>query len=179
MVSKTKIMGTIRQLLSSILLSKLCGKLVFQPSQTSTRSTTFYVIYFLLEGYSVVKTLLKSMGVGMQTYWNEVTHYNDVIMASMASQITSLTIVYSAVIRAQIKENIKAPHHWPLCGEFTGDRWAGNSPGTGEFPAQKASNAENVSIWWRHNVCYWTYCVAIHLLHSAPVPHPIMHHFVI
>ena len=29
---------------------------------------------------------------------------------------------------------------------------AGNSPGTGEFPAQKASNAENVSIWWRHHV---------------------------
>ena len=27
---------------------------------------------------------------------------------------------------------------------------AGNSPGTGEFPAQMASNAENVSIWWRH-----------------------------
>ena len=28
-----------------------------------------------------------------------------------------------------------------LCGE--------NSPVTGEFPAQRASNAENVSIWWR------------------------------
>ena len=28
---------------------------------------------------------------------------------------------------------------------------ARNSPGTGEFPAQKASNAENVSIWWRHH----------------------------
>ena len=28
---------------------------------------------------------------------------------------------------------------------------AGNSPATGEFPAQMASNAENVSIWWRHN----------------------------
>ena len=27
----------------------------------------------------------------------------------------------------------------------------GNSPGTGEFPAQMASNAENVSIWWRHH----------------------------
>ena len=26
----------------------------------------------------------------------------------------------------------------------------GNTPGTGEFPAQMASNAENVSIWWRH-----------------------------
>ena len=29
---------------------------------------------------------------------------------------------------------------------------AGNSPVTGEFPAQRASNAENVSIWWRHHV---------------------------
>ena len=36
-------------------------------------------------------------------------------------------------IRAQIKENIKVPRHWPLCGEFTGDRH------------KKASNAENVS----------------------------------
>ena len=63
-------------------------------------------------------------------------------MGTMASQITSLTIVYSTVIQAQIKENIKAPRHWPLCGEFTG---------TGEFPAQRSSNAENVSIWWRHH----------------------------
>ena len=29
---------------------------------------------------------------------------------------------------------------------------AGNSPGTGEFPAQVASNAENISIWWRHHI---------------------------
>ena len=29
---------------------------------------------------------------------------------------------------------------------------AGNSPETGEFPAQMASDAENVSIWWRHHV---------------------------
>ena len=28
----------------------------------------------------------------------------------------------------------------------------GNSPGTGEFPAQMASYAENVPIWWRHHV---------------------------
>ena len=41
--------------------------------------------------------------------------------------------------RVQIKENIKAPRHWPL--------W----PVTGEFPAQKASDAENISIWWRHH----------------------------
>ena len=49
----------------------------------------------------------------------------------------------SPFIQTQIKENIKAPRHWPLYGEFTG---------TGEFPAQRASYAENVSNWWRHHV---------------------------
>ena len=31
------------------------------------------------------------------------------------------------------------------------DLCAGNTPVTGEFPAQRDSNAENVSIWWRHH----------------------------
>ena len=44
---------------------------------------------------------------------------------------------------AQIKKNIKALRHWPLWGEFTGARW---------IPSQRGSNAENVSIWWRHHV---------------------------
>ena len=30
----------------------------------------------------------------------------------------------------------------------------GNSPETGEFPTQRASNAENVSIWWRNHDKY-------------------------
>ena len=63
-------------------------------------------------------------------------------MGAMASQLSILMIVYSIVIQAQIKENIKAPRHWPLCGEFTDGRW---------ILAQMASNAENVSIWWRHH----------------------------
>ena len=37
---------------------------------------------------------------------------------------------------------------------------AGNSPVTGEFLAQMASNTENVSIWWRHHDGMWAnkYC---------------------
>ena len=31
---------------------------------------------------------------------------------------------------------------------------ARNSPGTGEFPAQMASNAEKFFIWWRHHVMF-------------------------
>ena len=41
----------------------------------------------------------------------------------------------------------------------------GNSPVTNEFPAQRTSNAENASIWWRHHVLseidsnhLWTAC---------------------
>ena len=41
------------------------------------------------------------------------------------------------LIQAPIKEDIKAPRYWLL---------RGNSPVTSEFPAQMASNAENVSI---------------------------------
>ena len=32
-------------------------------------------------------------------------------------------------IQTQIKENIKARRHWPLCGEFTGDRWIARTNG--------------------------------------------------
>ena len=44
-------------------------------------------------------------------------------MGETASQITSLTIVYSTVYSGADKKNIKAPRHWPLGGEFTGDQW--------------------------------------------------------
>ena len=51
-----------------------------------------------------------------------------------------------------------------LCG--------GNSPGTGEFPAQMASYAENVSIWWRHH----DLCVdSCHWYTSAPIRMSILH----
>ena len=59
--------------------------------------------------------------------WYHREHYSDVIMGKMASQITSFTIVYLTIYSSQIKGNIKAPCHWPLCGEFTGDRWPVNS----------------------------------------------------
>ena len=55
-------------------------------------------------------------------------YHNDVIMGATASQITSLTIVYSIIYSD-----------------------ADHSPGTGEFPAQMASYVENVSIWWLHH----------------------------
>ena len=44
--------------------------------------------------------------------------------ATVRSPTVSLTIVFAQpFIQVQIKENIKAPRQWSLCGEFTGDRW--------------------------------------------------------
>ena len=71
-------------------------------------------------------------------------HYADVIMSAMASQITGLTIVYSTFHSGADQRKHQSSASLALC--------VGNSPETGEFPAQKASNAENVSIWWRHHV---------------------------
>ena len=73
-----------------------------------------------------------------------LVHYGDVIMGAIAYQITSLTIVYPAVyLDVDQRKYISKLCVTGLC--------MGNSPGTGEFPAQMASNAENVSIWWRHH----------------------------
>ena len=73
-------------------------------------------------------------------------HNNDVIISTIASQITSLTIVHSTVYPRRRSKKTSKLHVTGLC------EW--NSAVTGEFPAQMASNAENVSIWLRHRV-FW------------------------
>ena len=64
-------------------------------------------------------------------YQTAKSHYSDVIMGAIASQITSLAIVYSTVYSIKTSK-LRATG---VC--------EGNAP---VFPAQKASNAENVSI---------------------------------
>ena len=61
-------------------------------------------------------------------------------MSTMASQITSLTIVYSTVY-SDADQKLRVTG---LC--------EGNSPVIGGFPAQRVSNATNIFIWWRHHV---------------------------
>ena len=69
-----------------------------------------------------------------------MAYYDDVMMGVMASQITSHTIVYPTVY----SDADQREHQSSASLAFV---WGINrSPGTGEFPAQMASNAENVSI---------------------------------
>ena len=131
-------------------------------------------------------------------------HYNDIIMSAMASRITGVPIICSAVCSgADQRKKKQNSASLAFVKGITGGQWipftkgqlrvtlrwrhndhagvsnhqprgcllnrlfrrkskktsklrvtglcAGNSPGTGEFPAQMASYAENVSIWWRHH----------------------------
>ena len=79
----------------------------------------------------LVQAVVTSRAVGCE-------HYGDVIMGAIASQITSLTIFYSTFYSGADQSKHQSSASTGLC--------VGNSPGTGEFPAQMASNAENASI---------------------------------
>ena len=87
--------------------------------------------------------IVTSQWPSFQGWGNFTRHYNDIIMGAVASKITSLRIVYSTVYSDVDQRKKSKPRVTGLC--------AVNSPGIGEFPAQMASNAENVSIWLRHH----------------------------
>ena len=97
-----------------------------------------------------------------------VQQCNGVIMSAIVPQITSVPIcLLNRLFKAQMKENIKAPRHWPYGGEHTGD-----------IPAQWVSNAENVSIWWRHpsmhackhTICSKLYPITVIMLNGQMMP---------
>ena len=73
-------------------------------------------------------------GYMIRCKWNNT----DVIMSTMASIITSLTIVYSTVYSKYRPKKTSKLRVTGLC--------EGDSPVT-----QRASKAKNVSIWWRHH----------------------------
>ena len=76
---------------------------------------------------------------GINLYWIR-SHYSDVIMSAMASQITGVSVVCLFSHRSKKASKVRVT----VC--------EGNSPVIGEFPEQGASYAENISMWWRHHV---------------------------
>ena len=45
--------------------------------------------------------------------------------------------------------------------------WEGNPPVTVGFPSQRASNAKNCSIWWRHHVIFLSCCTWHSVMRSS------------
>ena len=113
-------------------------------------------LFFIFRTGRWVPPLLHTTSVGYKIWmerciWQpycfpgRVMYYNDVIMSAVASQTTSLTIVYSTIYSRHRSKKTSKLRVTGLC--------EGNSPVAGEFPAKRARNAENVPIWWRHHVC--------------------------
>ena len=74
--------------------------------------------FWKIVGRNVKKTNV-AITINKFKHCRSFKRYSDVIMRkSPASRVFT-----QLFIEARIKENIKAPRHWPLCGEFTGDRW--------------------------------------------------------
>ena len=57
-------------------------------------------------------------------------HYNCLLnrLFRRISIKTSKLRITQPFIQTHINKNIKAPHHWPLCGEFTGGGGGGGGP---------------------------------------------------
>ena len=87
----------------------------------------------------VISTPLCSVVVSVSLRWRQNGHYS---VLNHQSHLCLLNRLFGCRSKKTSKLRVTG-----LC--------AGNSPGTGEFPAQMASNAENVSIWWRHHVLTW------------------------
>ena len=71
-------------------------------------------------------------------------HLSDVIMSAMASQVTSLTSVYSNVYSGADQRKHQIPTSLAFVRRIPW--WPVNYP-----HKPLASNAEDVSIWWRHH----------------------------
>ena len=66
---------------------------------------------------------LQNEYLNTDTSWSARFHYNDVMMGMMASQITSLTIVYSTVYAGANQRKHQSSASLALCGGFTGHLW--------------------------------------------------------
>ena len=93
-----------------------------------------------------------------------IYHYDDVIMGAAASPASRLFTQW--FIQAQIIKNIKGPRHWPLCGEFIGDRWIPRTKGQlrGKCFHLMTSSWDNElgwiqisSMWWRRSLVHVEY----------------------
>ena len=57
----------------------------------------------------------------------------------MRWRLTGVSIVCPTVCSGANQRKHKAPHHWPLWGDSTGDPWI-----------SRMDSPENISIWWHH-----------------------------
>ena len=100
------------------------GKVLINPSSGHIKGIHLMVTHWLASNDS------QSGGLQQSLLAHDPGHYNDIIMGTMVSQITSLTIVYSTVYSGADQRKHQSSSSLASV--------------TDEIPAQRVSNAENV-----------------------------------
>ena len=85
---------------------------VFPAQSASNAENVFSYVILLSAWLDLTKVLVICYSRYHQDIWHKCSR-----------------LLTQAFIQALIKQNIKVPHHWPLCGEFTGDQWIPHTKG--------------------------------------------------
>ena len=88
--------------------------------------------------YRIVESIASSVS-------QYVSYRDQVYRYTRRPKSSAFELFAQSFIQAHIKENMKALHHWLS---------KVNSPVTGRFPSQMASNAESVSSWRHQDELY-------------------------
>ena len=112
-----------------------------------------------VETHARISTLVRRLSLSLfrlvpvDDCWDTSTHFHITVTSKWTRwrlkspalrlcNLSKVSTVYSTVCWGTDKKSIKAPRHWPLWGEFTGDRW---------IPRTKSSNAEIFPFDWCHH----------------------------
>ena len=111
----------IKLTIQTVLLYLSCGYIIISFG-------TFNGVWYIYLYSSLVNVVSLALG---QSHGSSIVHYNDVIMGAIASQITSLAIVYSTIysgayqrkhqssvslafVRGIHRWPVNSPHKWPV-----------------------------------------------------------------
>ena len=121
-------------------------KLISSPKRLFKASNCFAILFKARQYYSrpVCKIMLSTNEISRDLGWRSVL--GTLRWLHNGCDSVSNHQPRKCLLRRLIRRTSKKTSKLRVTGLC-----AGNSPGTGEFPAQMASNAEKVSIWWRHH----------------------------
>ena len=126
----------------------------------------------------IIVLIMNSSSTNHASSEHEGFHYDDVIMSAIASQITSLTIVYSTVYPGadQSKHQsstslafvwgiqqrpVNSPHKWPVTWKmfpFDDVIMLGNMTNMQYHPRMMPTTSI-LQVWWMKIKSLWSYCV--------------------
>ena len=103
--------GQLGRLRRFVILSQVCDLVV--RMRTSVEAYLILNSCHVLYNDKCLTAIFSHGGIFLTLIWQK-------ILTRSERWCSTTKCFLNRLLKAQIKENIKAPRHWPLCGEFTG-----------------------------------------------------------